>query len=57
LAVQISFFKLEEEGSAALLLHLPKLKAKDCIFASAVETRCRLVVEIAQAALFSGKRG
>jgi hypothetical protein len=44
------FFKLEEEGNAALLHHLPVLFAETAVFGSASQTGCSLVVATAQAA-------
>jgi hypothetical protein len=43
--------KFEEEESTALLLHLLRLKAKDCFSESATGKRCCLVVALAQAAI------
>jgi hypothetical protein len=43
------FFKLEEEESTALLLHLPVLYAESAVFWSASGLGCILVVAIAQA--------
>jgi hypothetical protein len=42
-------FKLEEEESTALLLHLPLLIAETAVFGSASVLGCCLVVAIAQA--------
>jgi hypothetical protein len=42
------FFKLEEEESPALLLHLPKLIVKPTVFGSASGLGCCLVVGFAQ---------
>jgi hypothetical protein len=42
-------FKLEEEGNAALLLHLPKVFAENCFFGSALGLGCGLVVAFPQA--------
>jgi hypothetical protein len=41
-------FKLEEEGNAALLLHLLKVFAETTVFGLAAGLGCRLVVAIAQ---------
>jgi hypothetical protein len=49
-------FKLEEEESTALLLHLLKLYAVDCFFASAAGLGCRLVVAVAQPGYATKKR-
>jgi hypothetical protein len=46
---QVLIFKLEEEEESALLLHLPKLLAEDCFFASAAGLGCCLVVAAVQA--------
>jgi hypothetical protein len=51
-----NFFKLEEEGNAALLLHLPKLFAEAAVFGSASGFCCRLVVAIAQATVYEASR-
>jgi hypothetical protein len=45
----IFIFKLEEEESAALLLHLPKLFAETAVLGSASGFGCRLVVAFPQA--------
>jgi hypothetical protein len=44
----VLFFKLEEEESPALLLHLPKVFVESAVSASAVGMRRRLVVGFAQ---------
>jgi len=46
------FFKLEEEETPSLLLHLPALFADGCIFGSAAGLGCWLVVGVAQAVQF-----
>jgi hypothetical protein len=44
----VYFFKLEEEGNTALLLHLPKLFAETAVIGSTTGLGCRLVVELLQ---------
>jgi hypothetical protein len=51
-SVQFLFFKLEEEGMPALLLHLPKIVAETADLPSAFGFCCRLVVAFLQAAVF-----
>jgi hypothetical protein len=46
--VHVYFFKLEEEGMSALLLHLLQVNAETAIFGSAFGLGCCLVVEIVQ---------
>jgi hypothetical protein len=42
-------FKLEEEGSVALLLHLPEFLLETAVFGLASGLGCRIVVAIVQA--------